>query len=216
LLLKWINHHLTNGGNGDATVAVSNFEQDLKNPRVFDQLLNQLTGADSTAVSGDADDLAIAARVLEKANKLGVVTQLEPVDLISENPYAAEIFAAQVFNTTTGLTLPIVVTVETRAFTAYVNSALEGNNNVSCCLPIDLESNDLYGVASNGRILAALLNDVAAGAVDVGSFSADRSREQKIDSIQAVLNAITSQFGSRFITADISAANVVDGRCVHD
>jgi hypothetical protein len=183
----------------------------LKDPSVFCKLVGRLLGNDVGESDVAAQDsIAVATTVLDQAKKLGVDTQLNAVDLISENPHAALLFAAQVFDATTGLRLP--VTAETAAFTAYVNSALANNASVSCCVPIDITSNDLYAVAARGRVFAGLLNDVGSSVLDVNTFSADRSRDEKIAAIQTVVNAVRDTFGPRFLTVDIDPAAVVDGR----
>ncbi|KAG9510996.1 Plastin-3 [Fragariocoptes setiger] len=162
ILLRWVNHHLTNAGVGRR---ISNFTKDISDSEIYTHLLRQIAPPGSD-ISCEAlfikDHLQRAELMLQQANKLGCRSFLTPQDVVSGIYKLNVAFVANLFNKYPALDTPeapieMEQIEESRAektWRNWINS-----------LGVSPFVNRLYSDLSDGLVLIQLFDIVKPGIV---------------------------------------------------
>lgn len=170
ILLRWFNFHLKNANYPEP---IKNFGSDVTDAKKYGVLLNELgkEKCPKKDILDESDASKRAAMVLKNSTALGVVSYINPEDIITGNNKLNLIYTAAIFNHCHGLDPPteeetyeaakllqddVEGTREERAFRMWINSLHLDDTYVT----------NLYEDSKDGLLLLSVLDKISPGCVD--------------------------------------------------
>lgn len=173
-LLRWLNYHLRNAGSNRVA---KNFSGDLKVNKkllifiykykkkkanfsikkdgiIYSIVLNQLEPSECDLSGLDLSEEERAAKVIDDTVKIGIPRFLRSEDILAGNPKLNLIFCGEIFNHRSGL-VPIQPFSEgdRMGFAILISESHKNDEELSCKLPINPDSKDLFKVSKDGQLL---------------------------------------------------------------
>lgn len=212
ILIRWVNYHMEKQG---CPRRIGNFGPDIKDSVVYTELLNAIEPAKCGKGALNESDLTKRAdKMLEEASKMDCRKFVTPRDVVSGNQKLNLAFAANIFNTNSGLKIS---KEEEKKYAEMMEFDQEGTREQRAfqlwIQSLGLEVTNLFEDVRDGVLLLKIMEKIVPGTISWKSVNMPTA-EKPLNKFKKVENAnycVLCAKNMKLNTTTLGGTDIVDG-----